>query len=234
MVAVGGAARGAGDQDDAAEDDRDRDERAPAGPLAEERPGDERDEHDLRVAEHGAEPGADVLDRVVPEDEVGAEEDAGGDGEQPLAAAARPERPLLDARGDEEQRHGERAAEERARRGRDVGEAEEDRREGDAEGAERGGDARPSQHRRTPREERDGHDAQGYAQPRRPERARARRRPAAGPVRRIVTKPAQTRAQRPARLPTGGRGDPLGVVGAAGVAAGRRGWEQRPGGPRGS
>ena len=43
------------------------------------------DEHDLRVAEDGREPGADVLDRVVPEDQVGGEE--GARRSRPRAAA---------------------------------------------------------------------------------------------------------------------------------------------------
>ena len=44
---------------------------------------------DLQVAEHGGEPGADVGDRLVPEREVGGEEDAGDQGEPRCAPGAR-------------------------------------------------------------------------------------------------------------------------------------------------
>ena len=50
------------------------DEHAAGRTLGQHRPGDERHEHDLDVGQHGGQPGADVLDRVVPEDEVGGEE----------------------------------------------------------------------------------------------------------------------------------------------------------------
>ena len=48
----------------------------PAGRSLQERPGRQWHEHHLDVPEHGREPGSDGGDRVVPEDEVGAEEDA--------------------------------------------------------------------------------------------------------------------------------------------------------------
>src|SRR5581483_5648038 len=87
----------------------------------------------LRVAEHGREPRADEVDRPVPEDEVGGEEEPG----HPRVAAL-PQRPpspaaLLVARDEEERWQREQAAEERARRGRRVREAEEDPREREGE-----------------------------------------------------------------------------------------------------
>ena len=48
------------------------------------RPRRERHDHDLEVAEHGREPGADVGDRLVPEDEVGGEEEARDQRQAPL------------------------------------------------------------------------------------------------------------------------------------------------------
>ena len=75
-----------GDEDDPDHRDRDREQRVPGRALAKDRPRQEADEHDLRVAENGREAGAHVLDRVVPEDEVGREEDAA----DPGRAAQRP------------------------------------------------------------------------------------------------------------------------------------------------
>ena len=85
--------------------------------LAEEKPRDQRDENDLRVAENGAQPGADRLDRVMPELEVGDEEQARGGGEEALAASPPSERTVLDRSGGEEERDRERASVERAGRG---------------------------------------------------------------------------------------------------------------------
>ena len=71
ILAVGALLEHARDEDHADEHDRDRDERRGLRPLAPDQPRDQPDEHDLRVAEHGREAGADLLDRVVPEHEVG-------------------------------------------------------------------------------------------------------------------------------------------------------------------
>ena len=53
------------------------------------------DDDDLQVAEHGREAGADVGDRVVPEDQVGGEEDAGD--AAPAAARGAAARPVAAA-----------------------------------------------------------------------------------------------------------------------------------------
>ena len=50
-------------------------------PLAEESPREEADEDHLCVAEDGREAGPDLLDGVVPEDEIDREECAGEPGE---------------------------------------------------------------------------------------------------------------------------------------------------------
>jgi len=80
------------DEDDADRHDRDGDERRAVRPLLEEEPREQPDEDDLRVAEHRGEAGSDVLDRVVPEDEVAGEEEA----RQPRERA-RAERPASPA-----------------------------------------------------------------------------------------------------------------------------------------
>jgi hypothetical protein len=106
--------------------DGDGEKRRTVRPLVEDEPREEADEHDLRVAEHGREPGADLVDRVVPEDEVGGEEQAREPRERarPQRAAA-PAAPLPE--GDRPQRRKRpQAAEERAGRRRDVREAKED------------------------------------------------------------------------------------------------------------
>ena len=78
----------AGDQDRAAEHERHGERDARRRALAEQQPRRDGDEHDLQVGEHGRQAGADVGDRVVPEDEVGGEERAGG-GRAPPAAGRR-------------------------------------------------------------------------------------------------------------------------------------------------
>ena len=78
VVAEGLVADEARDEDRAAEDERHREHDARRRPLAEQQPRRDGDEHDLQVGEHGRQAGADVGDRVVPEDEVGGEERARG------------------------------------------------------------------------------------------------------------------------------------------------------------
>ncbi len=85
VVPVRALADHAGDQDHADEHHRDRRQRAVLGPLAERKPGKQPNEHDLDVAEHGGEPGAHRLDRVVPEGEVGGEHQARDPERHPLA-----------------------------------------------------------------------------------------------------------------------------------------------------
>jgi len=57
-----------------------------------QRPGGDRDEHDLEVAERRREARAHVVDRVVPEDQVDGEERARGRRETPVARAGEPRR----------------------------------------------------------------------------------------------------------------------------------------------
>ena len=102
----------------------------------EERPREEADDHDLGVAEDRREPGPDVLDRVVPEDQVGGEERAREPGRAPNGDRSRPDPPVLPNREQPEGRESPEAAEERAGRGRDVGLPVEDPGEGDREGAD--------------------------------------------------------------------------------------------------
>ena len=80
-------------------------------PLGEHRPRHKRHEHDLYVREHGREAGADVVDRVVPEDQVGGEEDSGGHGDAALGPRPPPEPSILEPRQEAEDRQRERAPE---------------------------------------------------------------------------------------------------------------------------
>ena len=141
----------AGDEDDADADDRDRRERGTRRALAEHGPREHRDEHDLRVPEHGREPGADLLDRVVPEDQVGREEDARRPRDQSRAARARPVAPVLEAGDQPERRQRPETAEERTGAGRHLRVAIEDRRERDRERT------REHERNRSPAERRRGH-----------------------------------------------------------------------------
>src|SRR5205085_1989304 len=93
--------------------------------------------------QHRREPGAHLLHAVVPRDEVDREEGAGEGGVESRARRPRPVAPILAPREPPERRQRPEAAEERARRRRDVGEPEEDPGEGDAERADERG-----QHRR--------------------------------------------------------------------------------------
>ena len=79
-------------------------------------PRDERHERDLQVAQDGRQAGADVVDRVVPADEVDREEDAGDGGEAPVVRGPRAERRSSRAGQDVEHRHRVGAAEHRGRR----------------------------------------------------------------------------------------------------------------------
>ena len=116
VAAVRARADDAGDEDDARHDDGDGRKRTPARSLAEQEPRDDADEDDLRVAEHRCKAGADGLDRVVPEDEVHREEQAGDDRKPPRAPRPGSEPPILEHREEKQRRQGVEAAEERARR----------------------------------------------------------------------------------------------------------------------
>ena len=69
--------------------ERQRGERCARDALAADEPGEQRHDDDLEVAEHGREAGADVLDRVVPDDQVDGEEHARGQRRASARAAAR-------------------------------------------------------------------------------------------------------------------------------------------------
>ena len=131
IAAVGAVLEDAGDQQHAEQRDRQRREHATAWALGEHRPRDQWHEHHLDVGEHRREPGADVHDRVVPEQEVGGEEDPGGEAEAPLVPRARAEAAVLEQRQQRQDRQRIRAAEDRGGRGGRVAEAHEDARERD-------------------------------------------------------------------------------------------------------
>ena len=58
--------------------------------LAQQQPREQRHQDDLRVSEHGRKPRADLLDRVVPEDQVGREEGALRPGERARSCVRAP------------------------------------------------------------------------------------------------------------------------------------------------
>src|SRR6478672_11777276 len=109
------------------------------GALTKDNPRKRRDEHDLRVAQHRREPGADELDRVVPEEEVRGEEDPGDPGPAALAHVAATPAPLLPPHQREERRQREEAAEECTGLGARMRETKEDpgERECDRSGEDR-------------------------------------------------------------------------------------------------
>ncbi len=74
------------------------------GTLAEKRPGEQADQDDLQVAEHRREAGADLLDALVPGDQVDREEETGEPGQPALLDRPRPVTPVLPAREQPEQR----------------------------------------------------------------------------------------------------------------------------------
>ena len=80
VAAVGAVLGDAGDQDHAEQRDRQRHHHLPARAFGQQQPGDERHQHDLNVRQHGRQAGADVFDRVVPENQVRAPETPRGDG----------------------------------------------------------------------------------------------------------------------------------------------------------
>ena len=85
-----------------------------------------------RLPEHRGQAGADVVDRVMPEDQVGGEERAGDDAEHAARRrAACPKRRFSIAASTAEDRQRVDAAEHRRRLGRDVGQPDEDARERD-------------------------------------------------------------------------------------------------------
>ncbi|HWB57108.1 MAG TPA: hypothetical protein VG479_09250 [Gaiellaceae bacterium] len=143
---VGVASDDARDEDDAEKDDGHGRQGSRGGALAEERPGGERDEHDLDVAEDGREPGPDGGDRVVPEDEVGAEEQAADKAEDERAPVERPVSARLPPCEQRQRQERVCAAVERGSRRRNVGQPDEDRREGDAGRPGHGGENGPRSH----------------------------------------------------------------------------------------
>src|SRR5439155_22315278 len=105
---------------------RDRRQRSVGRPLAEDRPREHADEDDLEVAEHRREPGAYLLDALVPGDEVDREEEPGEPGERALAQRPGAVAPVLEP--GQRPEHGQRveAAEDGAGRRRDVRDPKED------------------------------------------------------------------------------------------------------------
>ncbi len=89
IAPVGTVLEHAGDQQHAQQRDRQRGKHANAGTLGQDRPRDQRHEDHLNVGEHRREPGADVSDRVMPEQQVGGEEDPGGEAERAARANER-------------------------------------------------------------------------------------------------------------------------------------------------
>ena len=116
--AVGAVLEHARDQDHPDADDRDRGESGPWRPLPEHGPREERDEDDLGVPEHGRKARSHLLDRVVPEDQVGGEEGARDPREPPGAPLARPVAPILEPGKEPEHRQRPDAPEEGAGRRR--------------------------------------------------------------------------------------------------------------------
>ena len=106
--------------------------------LAEHRQREERDDHDLQVAEHGRQPGADVADRVVPGEMSSANSTpaANASHRSRRCAARSAGAPTMRARPSTAARR--RSARPR-RGGRDVGEVDEDRGERDHQRAEHAG-----------------------------------------------------------------------------------------------
>ena len=143
VAAVGAVLEGSRDEDDADKSNRDRRNRAVRRPLAQDRPGEQANENDLQVAEHRRETGADLLDPLVPGDQIDGEEHPGEPGQPALLQRPRPVAPVFELRQHPEQRHRIEAAKDRARRGRDVRDAEEDPRERDRNGADERGQDRP-------------------------------------------------------------------------------------------
>jgi hypothetical protein len=83
-----------------------------------------------------ASPAPDLLDGVVPQDEVDGEEDAGHCAQLPRASGERPEAAVLAAAEQHQERQGEQAPGHRGGGGLDVGEPDQRPGEGDAQGAE--------------------------------------------------------------------------------------------------
>ena len=152
MLAVGAGLERAGDQHDAGAHQRERDEDPPLDPLAQQRPRGERDDHHLQVAEHRRQPGADILDRVVPEDQVAREEHAGGGGEPAVAAVRGPKRRSSHSASAPSTGTAYAQRKIAAVEGDDVGELDQDRRERDRQRARDGGEAGPLHDPRRPRD----------------------------------------------------------------------------------
>ena len=140
--AVGAVLEHARDQQHAEQRDRQRRQHLAAGLLGQDRPRHQRHEHDLDVGQHGGQPGADVADRVVPQDQVDGEEDA-----RPSSAARRSrqepraEAPVLEPGEQRQHRQRVDAAEDRRGRRRGVAEADQDARERDRQRADHGAQA---------------------------------------------------------------------------------------------
>ena len=110
-------------------------------------PGEQSHEDDLDVAEHGREPGAHRLDRVVPEGEVGGEHDARSPERQPRRAAGAGRSGASSTQASSASTGSAYAQRKNAAvEGDTSAQAHEDRREGDHERAEHAREYRPVGH----------------------------------------------------------------------------------------
>ena len=163
--AVGVRLEHARDEHDAQQDEGQRGEDPPARRLVQDGPRGEGDDHDLEVAEHRRQARADVVDRLVPEDQVGREEDPGDEREALLAGRARAVAPALPPGERGEHRQGVGAAIERGGDRMHGRLPDEDGREGDGQRAGEGDERRPAERRRR------GDDGPAHASAGRPKQA---------------------------------------------------------------
>ena len=99
--------------------------------LTEEQPRCDRHDHDLHVAEHRRQARAHVLDRVVPEDQVGCEQEPGNDGQRHATPRQRSGSPPLGQRAIARIGESVQATEEARRLRRGARKDVEDARQGD-------------------------------------------------------------------------------------------------------
>jgi hypothetical protein len=135
IVAVGALADHPGDQHHTSEHERHREHDGRRRPLAEQRPRRDRDEHDLQVAERRRQARADIVDRVMPEDQVGGKERARRGCVAPVTGRRGAEATALAQREQRQQRQRVAAAKDGRGRRADRCQLDEDRRERDREGA---------------------------------------------------------------------------------------------------
>jgi hypothetical protein len=123
-------------------DDGNRRQRRPLRTFAEQGPREQTDEDDLRVPENRREACAHLLDRVVPQDEIGGEETARDRGENRRPPSRPTVATVLEPREQPERRQRPHAAVEGARGRRDVCQAEENPGESDRDRTDEDGQDR--------------------------------------------------------------------------------------------